>query len=205
MKPEFLHLEDQKYHLDPIIALDTPSGTVETDDEVLHELHSFYEELYSEHNCHSDVEITDFLSELDLLTIDPIEQEAALSGIVSEVEVVEAIGKLKVGKSSGPDGLIPEFYKHFAPILASLLASCFNSAMERNLLPVSMRCAIITLLFKKGLRQRVENYHPISLTNMDYKILAYILVAHLKTCVDNLIHPSQTAYLPGKFMGTNVR
>ena len=27
----------------------------------------------------------------------------------------------------------------------------------------------------------------------------------MKTCIDNLIHPSQTAYLPGKFMGTNVK
>ena len=129
MKPEFLHLEDQKHHLDPIIALDTPSGIVEIDDEVLYELHSFYEELYSEHDYYSDVEITDFLLELDLPTIDPIEHEAVLGGVVSEAEVIEVIGKLKVGKSLGPDGLIPEFYKHFAPILASLLASCFNSAM----------------------------------------------------------------------------
>ena len=61
------------------------------------------------------------------------------------------IGKLKVGKSPGTDGLIPEFYKWFAPILANLLVGCFNLVMERNLLPASMRCIIITLLFKKGL------------------------------------------------------
>ncbi len=48
------------------------------------------------------------------------------------------------------------------------------------------------------------NYWPISLTNVDYKILAYVLVRCLKTCVDGLIHHFQTAYLPGKFMGTNV-
>ena len=39
---------------------------------------------------------------------------------------------------------------------------------------------------------------------MDYKILAYILVGKLQTYSNLLMHQSQTAYLPGHFMGTNI-
>ena len=80
MKPEFLHLEDQKHHLDPILALDTSSSVVDMDEEVLQELCSFYAGLYSEYDTHSVSEIMDFLSELDLLAIDPAEHEDILGG-----------------------------------------------------------------------------------------------------------------------------
>ena len=80
----------------------------------------------------------------------------------------------------------------------------FNAVMEWNLLPASMRRAIITLLFKKGARYLASNYHPISLTNVDYKILTYILSGKLQNYSDLLIHLSQTAYLPSHFMGTNI-
>ncbi len=63
---------------------------------------------------------------------------------------------------------------------------------------------MIILLYKKGLKHDAGNYRPISLTNVDYKILAYILTEHLKLVLKDVIHPSQTAYLSGKFIRTNI-
>ena len=45
----------------------------------------------------------------------------------------------------------------------------------------------------------MDNYRPISLTNTDYKILAYILTGHLEEHLPFLILPQQTAYI-----GTNI-
>ncbi len=39
---------------------------------------------------------------------------------------------------------------------------------------------------------------------MDYKILAYVLVGKLQAYSELLMHQSQTAYLLGHFMGTNI-
>ncbi len=60
-------------------------------------------------------------------------------------------------------------------------------------------------MFKKGDKQEASNYRPISLTNVDYKILAYVLTARIELCLDTIIHPSQTAYMQGHFIGTNIK
>ncbi len=40
--------------------------------------------------------------------------------------------------------------------------------------------------------------------NADYKILAYILSNHLSIHLTNVIAVNQTAYMPGRFIGTNI-
>ena len=51
----------------------------------------------------------------------------------------------------------------------------------------------------------VENYQPISLTNTDYKILAYILTARLDEHLTIIIHSNQIAYMSKWFIGLNIR
>ena len=60
------------------------------------------------------------------------------------------------------------------------------------------------MLFKKGDSCLIGNYHPISFTNMDYKILAYVLTTHLSDHLSDVIHTNQTAYMPKWFIGTNI-
>ncbi len=48
------------------------------------------------------------------------------------------------------------------------------------------------------------NYRPISLTNADYKILAYILTAQLTSHLTDVIAVNQTAYMKGHFIGMNI-
>ena len=45
-----------------------------------------------------------------------------------------------------------------------------NESFNKGIMPDSMRKAVITLLFKKGRSDLIQNYRPISLTNYDYKI-----------------------------------
>ena len=50
----------------------------------------------------------------------------------------------------------------------------------------------------------VRNYCPISLTNCDYKILAYVLVGRLEDVLPSLIHPNQAVYMKNHFIGMNI-
>ncbi len=86
---------------------------------------------------------------------------------------------LKFGKAPGSDGLTANFYKQFSDLLAPILYKVFNDAFQHKTLTTTQYLAIIILLFKRGHQQMLTNYRPISLTNVDYKILAYILTAHL--------------------------
>ncbi|KAJ1080742.1 hypothetical protein NDU88_000936 [Pleurodeles waltl] len=58
---------------------------------------------------------------------------------------------------------------------------------------------MITLLYKhKGERCDLKNWRPISLLNVDYKILAKTMVNRLKGAMGELVHPDQTCGVPGR-------
>ena len=62
-------------------------------------------------------------------------------------------------------------------------------------LPDSVRKAVVTLIFKKGDNMQLSNYRPISLTNMDYKVIAFILAGRMQSVMSNLVDENQTAYI----------
>ena len=69
----------------------------------------------------------------------------------------------------------------------------------------SQRLAIMTLIHKKGDKKLLKNYRPISLTNIDYKIIAFVFAKRLQNILERLISKSQTAYIKGRFIGENAR
>ncbi len=201
MHPQYMHLEDETHASPDIYSIWNKSKQLVEGEEVLEVLRDFYMELYQEKDRKSPDEIDTFLSRLDLPTL----MTSLIEGEITAAEVSSAISKLKPGKAPGSDGLTTAFYQNFLNKLSSILAVIFNAAFEKGSLSDSQKIAIIILLFKKGQWEDVANYQPISLTNLDYKILAYVLTNQLKEYLDVLIYPSQTAYMPGKFLGTNIR
>ncbi len=155
---------------------------VKTSDEILPVLHDFYRYLYEKVETKSNQEIEDFLTSLSLPKIrDPV----ILLGDITPQEVELAIKKLHPGKAPGLDGLTTDLYSHFSDQLYDILTQVYNEAFKTTSLSYSQRLAIIILLYKKGDSHLVENYQPISLTNTDYKILAYILTMHLDSLLES--------------------
>ena len=66
-------------------------------------------------------------------------------------------------------------------LLVFLLANVYNNIYLNKELSDSMKIGIITLIYKnKGLNTDLKNWRPISLLNIDYKILIKILTNRLK-------------------------
>ncbi len=128
-----------------------------------------------------------------------------LTGLITATEVESAIKRLHLGKAPGSDGLTADFYKHYSEFLVDVLVDVFNEIYESKDLTATQKIAIIVLIFKKGDTTLVGNYRPILLMNCDYKILVYILVLRLESTLPLLIHPNQTAYMKGHFIGTNIQ
>ena len=70
----------------------------------------------------------------------------------------------------------------------------------------TQRQALIKLIAKKDRDKRfIENWRPISLLNVDTKILSKTIATKLKTVLPTLVKSDQTAYVPGRFIGESCR
>ena len=60
----------------------------------------------------------------------------------------------------------------------------------------SQRQAVITLIEKKGKdRTLIENWRPISLVNVDAKIISKVIATRIKDVLPFIIHYNQTGYV----------
>ena len=85
------------------------------------------------------------------------------------------------------------------------LNSCRTAKLKKEL-STSQKQAIIKLIGKKDKDQRfIKNWRPISLLNVNYKIISKALASRLKKVLPNLISPQQTAYVEKRFIGESGR
>ena len=70
--------------------------------------------------------------------------------------------------------------------------------LENDTLSKSQYNAIITLLYKKGNREDISKWRPISLLNTDYKIITKLLAERLKLFLPKLVHSDQKGFVSGR-------
>ena len=70
----------------------------------------------------------------------------------------------------------------------------------------SQKQAVITLIENKGKdRSFVENWRPISLVNVDTKIMSKVSASRIKSVLPNIIHHNQTGYVKDHVIGETIR
>ena len=201
----FLGLEKKRQIKKSLVKLVDEKGDIATDQTIiLNMIKEYYKKLYSSTNP-NDILLNDYIFQTNLESEINHENMKTCDGSLTVDEITEAIFKMKPNKSPGLDGLTVEFYRTFWQKIKHILVYILNKGHEDKCLSFSQRTSVLSLIFKKNNPLLLDNYRPISLLNVDLKLLSYTLAQRLKKILPKIINEDQTGYIKNRFIGFNLR
>ena len=152
-------------------------GEITTDTaEIQRIMRDYYKQLYANKMDNLE-ELDTFLGMHNLLRLNQEERENMYRPITSTV-IETVIKNLPTNKSPGSDGFTGDFYQTYKEELIPILLKVLQKTEEEGTLAKSFYEAIITLIQKPNKHNtKKQNYKPISLVNINAKILNKILAS----------------------------
>ena len=118
---------------------------------------------------------------------------------IENEEIVILLRNINPNKATGPDGIPGQMLLLCDDSIGLPLQIIYNNILSTSIYPDVWRIANVTPIFKKGDKQLIENYRPISLLPICGKILEKIIFNRLYSYLhtNNLITNNQSSFRPG--------
>ena len=205
----FLTLEKQRSISNTVYKIRDENGRIKTSGpEIVKVFANHFRNIFkSEMNNNAINENLDkFLCNVNLKKLSDMDKDA-IDKIITVDEIFKAIKTLNINASPGLDGFSLEFYQIFFEDIKEVLFEFYNYCFENKMLSKNSQLGIITLIHKgKGLcRKEVSNWRPITLSNIDYKIIAKLLANRIKNVIGQIVGKQQQGFVKGRNISNIIR
>lgn len=175
------------------------------EEEVRREFVRHFKEIYSATPQSSQSAIDHIKESIRGLTVTlPQEAGSGLEAAPTVEEIIWAVNALGPTKSPGPDGitagLVQQHWSIFGPIVISEVQLFFSSGVMKPHIAHSN----LVLIPKIDAPTKVNDFRPISVCNVVYKVISKILAKRMQPFMSTIISTAQTAFIPGREISENV-
>ena len=197
----FYALEKTKYNAKTCYKVITDRGAeITSAHEILEEQRKFYEELYKKDD---DVAFT---VENSFNLYVPTDIQRKQDSQLTLDDLYFAAKRMNNGKTPGDDGIPVDFYKVFWGKLKNSFYEMVMEAYKQKLLHPTARHGILNLIPKPGKDSRyIKNLRPITLLNVDYKIIEKAIADKMMPALEHIINKDQRGFMKDRRISVNIR
>ena len=122
----------------------------------------------------------------------------------SQKQVEDALNSLDNNKFTSPDSIPSSVLKSVASNISYPLHKIFNISLQTSTYPDLFKLGYVIPIFKKGNKEDVENYRPITITSHISKIFEKLIHSYLYSCIKSQLSSNQHGFFPTRSTSTNL-
>ena len=137
-------------------------------------------------------------SHIDLPNFENRTDATFLTPSITETDVIDVLGNLKLGKATGCDRISHSMLKATRQSVCKPLAILFNLSLSKAVFPNLWKKATVLPLYKKGDKHDVSNYRPVSLISCVGKVFERVVFKYMYNFAQDhhLFYQFQSGFLP---------
>jgi ribonuclease HI len=126
------------------------------------------------------------------------EEAIALEAPCTKEELFVVLKGFKKEKSPGPDGWSVELYLHFFDLMFQDLLDAVEDSRIRGVVSPQLNRTFVVLIPKSNLPKHFQDFRPISLCNLCYKLISKIIARRIRPFLSLALSDEQLGFLKGR-------
>ncbi|XP_057952995.1 uncharacterized protein LOC131147247 [Malania oleifera] len=114
---------------------------------------------------------------------------------ITNEEIKQALFSIGDGKSLGPDGFSVCFFKRSWNTVGKEFTNVVKEFFSTEKLLKQINHTIIAMFPKSSHASTINDFRPIACCNVMYKVIAKIIAARIKPCLEDIFNPAQSAFV----------
>jgi hypothetical protein len=167
---------------------------IEGQDNVKNYITRFYKDLFGQ--SQDNTMTLDESQTVDIPQVSQAENEF-LTASFMEKEIWDTVFAMERNKAPRLDGFPAEFYQKFWDVIKVDLMQMFHDLHSETSPLFNLNFDVITLIPKVQEANRIQQYRPICLLNVSFKIFTKAATIRINSIVDHIVGPTQTTFMQG--------